>query len=173
MISSSSPNPELDDRMTCVLSPKGGPRRRILSDLTAREPTGTVLMAGWPANCYSGYIEPPLNALLEKERRSSVFFLPPPVHNSHDKPLSPFDMSARLVPILAVVAASLKGVQAITNSSTLNLPPYRPYFVQKLPQDIAGLAIELDRWPDWTGNYTNPNTFTYQLLQPTTLLDVD
>ncbi len=63
-----------------------------------------------------------------------------------------------------VIAATSATVAQVTNS-TLNLPPFAPYYLVPLRQDVAGLSIEEDRWPDWTGNYTAPNTYTIQLLQ--------
>jgi len=33
-----------------------------------------------------------------------------------------------------------------------------------LPQDLCGFSIEPDRWPDWAGNVTHRNDFTYTLL---------
>jgi len=40
----------------------------------------------------------------------------------------------------------------------------RPSCTMPLPQDLCGFSIEPDRWPDWAGNVTHRNDFTYTLL---------
>ena len=71
-------------------------------------------------------------------------------------------MSTRLFAGLVLATASASVAQV---DSILDLPPFAPYSLQSLPQNLVGMSIEEDRWPDWTGNYTSPNSFTMQLLQ--------
>lgn len=65
--------------------------------------------------------------------------------------------------LAAALAASVTVAQEVTDSR-LQFSWDRPSVANPLPQDLCGFSIEPDRWPDWAGNVTNKNGFTYTLL---------
>jgi hypothetical protein len=48
--------------------------------------------------------------------------------------------------------------------STLRVTFDRPDYARYLNPTLAGLSIELDRFPDWAGNLSHPNEYTHALL---------
>ncbi|KAH8810928.1 glycoside hydrolase family 79 protein [Xylogone sp. PMI_703] len=64
--------------------------------------------------------------------------------------------------ICAVVAGTVQAQDA--TNSRLQLSWTRPSNAVPLPPDLCGLSVEPDRWPDWAGNVTHRNEFTYRLL---------
>lgn len=68
-----------------------------------------------------------------------------------------------LVPLIA--AASLAGAAAAYDATTtIEVAPKRPQGALLFPGNVAGFSLETDRWNEWTGNLSHPNTFTYALL---------
>jgi hypothetical protein len=64
--------------------------------------------------------------------------------------------------VLALVANEACA-QTITNS-TLYYASERPSSAMSLPANLCGFSIEPDRYPEWAGNYTHKNAFTYTLM---------
>lgn len=53
-----------------------------------------------------------------------------------------------------------------SRDTTLVIPGSRPPFALPITAQLAGLSIEMDRWPDWVGPAVGkPNLFFNQLLQ--------
>jgi hypothetical protein len=48
--------------------------------------------------------------------------------------------------------------------STMRVTFDRPDYARYVNPTLAGLSIELDRFPDWAGNISHPNEYTYALL---------
>lgn len=72
------------------------------------------------------------------------------------------NMPCHLLVVLALVA-SLAGAQEIADSR-LQFSNSRPSCAMFLPGDLCGFSIEPDRFPDWAGNVTHKNNFTYTLM---------
>lgn len=49
-------------------------------------------------------------------------------------------------------------------TSTLRVTFDRPDYARYVNPTLAGLSIELDRFPDWAGNLSHPNEYTHALL---------
>lgn len=71
-------------------------------------------------------------------------------------------MSA-LVPLVLAFGVGLAVAQVVTNS-TLQVNLTAGQIVVRLPPDLCGFSIEADRWPDWAGNVTHKNNYTFALL---------
>ncbi|KAJ5826134.1 hypothetical protein N7474_003272 [Penicillium riverlandense] len=71
------------------------------------------------------------------------------------------------MPGLPTTLLALAGTITVAHGSTQYTVQYsssRPEVAVPLPQNLCGLSIEPDRWPDWAGNGTHRNEFTYTLL---------
>lgn len=71
-------------------------------------------------------------------------------------------MTPQLHLVFALVAG-LAGAQEITDSR-LQFSRSRPSCAMSLPGNLCGFSIEPDRFPDWAGNVTHKNNYTYTLL---------
>jgi hypothetical protein len=65
--------------------------------------------------------------------------------------------------MLAALTFSTATAQSITNS-TLQYLSTRPSCALALPANLCGFSIEADRFPDWAGNVSSRNNYTFTLL---------
>lgn len=65
---------------------------------------------------------------------------------------------------LFVFAAAFSVAIAQVIDSRLRFSSSRPSCAMPLPQDLCGFSIEPDRWPEWAGNTSHRNDFTYTML---------
>lgn len=70
---------------------------------------------------------------------------------------------AALVQLGLAFSVGMAAAQEVTNS-TLLFSWSQTAAAMPLPPDLCGLSIETDRWPDWAGNVSQKNDFTYTLL---------
>jgi hypothetical protein len=63
---------------------------------------------------------------------------------------------------LALAAGVVVAQESV--DTTLHFQWNRSASAMPLPRDLCGLSIEADRFPDWAGNVTHRNEFTYTLM---------
>lgn len=67
--------------------------------------------------------------------------------------------------VIAPLAIAIALIRVVVANTVLQLDTAQTSTTMPLPHNLLAFSIEADRWPDWAGNVSNKNQFTFNLLQ--------